>query len=321
MLDLPHRFDALRQRASPPREHAFPDPELLDRARGAYLGLALGDALGATVEFLTPSEIVRTYGGPHRQMIGGGWLKLAQGQVTDDTGMSLALGEAIIEADGWSLDAVGRHFIQWLRSRPVDVGNTCRRGIQRLIREGTLEGPTSDGDAGNGACMRNLPVAIATLYDGAEFEQRSIAQAHITHNHQLSDASILTLGHMVRRLLLGASTADCRAEADALVARHRQFRFSPYPGRASGYIVDTVQTVLHFFFACEDFEECIVGVINRGEDADTTGAIAGMLAGARCGAERLPKRWLRRLDAKVRARIDAQVPLLLAIAGGDATTN
>ena len=294
-------------------EHA-----VIERALGAYLGLAIGDALGATVEFLTPNEISR-YHGIHRDIVGGGWLRLAPGQVTDDTTLSLALGDAIVESRGWELPTVGRHFVDWLRAKPVDVGNSCRRGIQRIITQGTLEGPPNDGDAGNGACMRNLPVAISTLYDNCAFERRSIGQSHMTHHHPLSDAATLTLGRMAQRLILGATTADCRGLADALAMEHRVFRFSSYPRRASGYIVDTVQTVLHFFFAHEDFETCLISVVNRGEDADTTGALAGMLAGARCGAQQLPQRWLRRVDAAIRARIENQVIELLAVASRGAS--
>ena len=88
---------------------------LRDKALGAYLGLAIGDALGATTEFMTPREIVAQFG-VHRHMSGGGWLKLAPGQVTDDTTMCLALGKAILEADGWCMKAVAESYVAWLRS-------------------------------------------------------------------------------------------------------------------------------------------------------------------------------------------------------------
>ena len=119
---------------------------------------------------------------------------------------------------------------------------------------------------------------------------------------------------MVRRLVRSGETTGCDAEAAALVRAHRQFRFDPYPGRASGYIVDTVQTVLHSFFLHDDFERCLVATVNRGDDADTTGALAGMLAGARCGAARLPARWLDRLDRGIVRRIVQQTAALLALA-------
>ena len=110
---------------------------LHNRALGAYLGLAVGDALGATVEFLTAREIKAQYG-VHREMLGGGWLRLKPGQITDDTEMSLYLGQAIIASGGWNLSAVADGFAAWLKSKPIDVGATCRRGIRRYMLQGTL---------------------------------------------------------------------------------------------------------------------------------------------------------------------------------------
>lgn len=288
--------------------------EIRERALGAYLGFAVGDALGATVEFMTPSEIQHSYG-MHRDIIGGGWLKLKPGQITDDTQMSLALGQSIVESGGWNARAAADGFVEWLKSRPIDVGNTCRRGIRRYMADGTLAGLPNDGDAGNGACMRNLPVALATLDDDAAFERATLEQCHITHNHPLSDAATLAMGRMTRILIKGGGLKECRAEANRLIAQQPVFRFKPYPGRASGYIVDTVQTVLHYFFRTDSFESCVTEVVNRGEDADTNGALAGMLAGAAYGVADIPSYWLRKLDRKVKAQIEEQTDALLEIAG------
>ncbi len=288
--------------------------DVLDRALGAYLGLALGDALGATVEFMTPREIQARHG-VHREIVGGGWLRLPRGAVTDDTTMALALGEAIIDAKGWNLERVADGFAQWLRSRPVDCGNTCRRGIRRYLLHGSLAGEPSEGDGGNGALMRNLPVVLATLNDDAARHRWTLEQCHFTHHHPLSDAATLAFGAMTRALVLGAPPAACAAPAQALVEAAPAFRYRPYPGRASGYVVDTVQTVLHHFFEHPGFEDCVVATVNRGDDADTTGALAAMLAGARCGAAALPGRWLAALDPAIAGRIRSQVPVLLAVAG------
>lgn len=285
---------------------------LYSRALGAYLGLAAGDALGATVEFLTPGEIRARYG-VHRRMRGGGWLHLRPGQVTDDTQMSIVLGRAILSKGGFDLRAVAEAFVAWLRSMPVDVGNTCRRGIRRYILDGTLESPPGEDQAGNGAAMRNLPVVLATLHDPLACQRYSLAQAHLTHYHPLSDAAVETLAEMTRRLILGEPLGAVRSLADGLVRRFSAFRFDPYPGRASGYIVETIQTVFHFFFSTGDFESCLVGVVNRGEDADTTGAMAGMLAGAAYGAETIPRKWRKTLDRHVAREIEKQVEGLLAL--------
>jgi len=294
---------------------------LFDHALGAYLGLAIGDALGATVEFMTRAEIAQRHG-RHTEMLGGGWLKLAPGQVTDDTTMSLALGEALLagERSQRPFDArlMAEHLVGWWRSKPVDCGNTCRRGIVRFMADGSVAGTFHEGDAGNGALMRNLPLVIATLGRPERLRSASLAQAHITHVHPLSDAATLAFGEMVHSLLSTAepsqARAACRRIADALVAAEPKFRVGPYPGRASGYVVDTVQTVLHHFFNAADFESAVVGAVNEGDDADTTGALVGMLAGALWGAQALPRRWLGKLDRQVRMAITEQTSALLALA-------
>jgi ADP-ribosyl-[dinitrogen reductase] hydrolase len=308
-----------------------PDPapdgsvDLWDRALGAYLGFALGDALGATVEFMRPREIVQQYG-VHRDMVGGGWLKLPAGQVTDDTTMSLALGEALLAGGAAALQSfvhqgdealvrgIGDAYVRWLKGKPVDCGNTCRRGIQRYLREGTLAGLLNPGDGGNGALMRNLPAALATLHDDAAFEELSLAQARLTHHHPLSDAATIGLGQLLRLLLQGADHAACQAWVAQWVAHNPAFRFTPYKERATAYVVDTVQTVLHFFTLHEGFEAAMVATVNQGDDADTTGALLGMLAGARCGASQLPKRWLERLQPATAQAITDHTRGLLALA-------
>ena len=286
--------------------------ELHDRALGAYLGFAIGDALGATVEFMTPGEIQQRYG-MHRDMIGGGWLKLKPGQVTDDTQMALTLGQSIIDSGGWNAPAAADAFADWLKSKPVDVGNTCRRGIQRYLTDGTLAAPPNEGDAGNGACVRNLPLALATLHDDAAFARASLEQGHLTHHHPLSDAATLALGNMTRTLLRGGGMKACRSEANRLIDAHAEFRFEPYPKRASGYIVESVQTVLYYFFRTDSFESCVTAVVNCGEDADTNGALAGMLAGAAYGIDDIPNYWLKKLDKQIKARIEAQTEALLLL--------
>lgn len=295
-----------------------------DRALGAYLGLAIGDALGATVEFMRPREIQNQYG-IHKDIIGGGWLKLPRGQVTDDTTMSLALGDALLAAgpqgmrqylagDDALVRGIGDAYVRWWRGKPVDCGNTCRRGIQRFVRDGSLEGPMNDGDGGNGALMRNLPAVLATLGQPTALERLSVAQSHLTHHHPLSDLATVSFGQLTQALVLGASRAERDAWINAWVEQHRIFNHSPYPGRASGYVVDTVQTVLHSLTCGNDFEQAVVIAVNQGDDADTTGALVGLLAGAECGASGLPKRWVQRLLPEVVHAITAQTNALLALA-------
>jgi ADP-ribosyl-[dinitrogen reductase] hydrolase len=285
---------------------------LHDRALAAYLGFAIGDALGATVEFMTPREIAYEYG-VHKDLIGGGWLRLPPGCVTDDTEMALALGRSLIRRDGLDVPDACEEFVAWLRSHPRDVGNTCRRGIRRYLTEGTVAAPYFEGDAGNGAAMRVLPVALATLRHPEDAAAWSLAQARITHHHPLSDHASTTLVRMLHWLLADADRDRARAEAESLVEQHPTFRFVPYGGRSSAYVVDTMQTVLHFYFATQSFSECVVRTVNQGGDADTTGALAAMLAGATYGTAGIPPRWLAKLDRTVTAEIRGQVPKLLTI--------
>jgi ADP-ribosyl-[dinitrogen reductase] hydrolase len=291
------------------------EPSLEDRALAAYLGFAIGDALGATVEFMTKSEIAARHG-VHKDITGGGWLKLKPGQTTDDTAMALALGRSLIRRNGFDARDVCDEFAAWLKTGPVDVGSTCRRGIRRYITLGTVEGPYFEGDAGNGAAMRVVPLALATFGRPKQAETWTVKQAHTTHHHPLSDAAALALVNMLHVLLAGEGRERARAIADALVARHRAFGFTPYRGQASAYVVDTMQTVLHYYFATASFADCVIATVNQGDDADTTGALAAMLAGATFGTAAIPKRWLDRLDRNVVAAIRDQVPKLLALARG-----
>lgn len=287
-------------------------PSLHDRALGAYLGLAVGDALGATVEFMTAREIAVTHR-VHREIIGGGWLQLRPGQVTDDTQMCLALGSAILSSPGgWDLRAAADAFVVWMQSRPPDIGNTCRRGIRRYQQTGLLCSVPSDDEAGNGAAMRNLPVILSTLASDTGFRERSLAQARLTHHHPLSDAAVLALGDITRSFLRGSASTDGLRIAHSLANAHPVFKFRPWPGRTSGYVVDTLQTVFDAVFNTDTFEDCLVAVVNRGGDADTAGALAGQLAGALYGINAIPVRWLKRLDPPVANAIRTQVSGLLA---------
>jgi ADP-ribosyl-[dinitrogen reductase] hydrolase len=295
--------------------------ETVSRARAALLGMALGDALGAPVEFMTAGEIRAKYG-VLQEMVGGGWLRLKPGQVTDDTEMALCIARALAASGGWSLTAIADNFAGWLKGKPVDVGDTCRRGIRRYLLKGELAGPYNEWDAGNGAVMRMAPVALFTLGDPSLLEQCSVAQARLTHNHPVSDAACVSYGHLLQLAIAGYSRMRLLREVNGLIAAFPTFRYDPYPGLATGYVVDTMQTVFHHFFRSRTFEECVVATVNQGGDADTTGAIAGGLAGAYYGLERLPRRWLKKLDrslvtelTRLADRLVALSPLLSSPAG------
>jgi len=286
--------------------------DIRTRARAAFLGVAVGDALGAGLEFMTPGEI-RSKHGTVREIIGGGWLRLKPGQITDDTEMSLCIARAIDLKGGWSLPGIADAFAAWLRTKPIDVGDTCRRGIRNYMLKGVLESPYNQWDAGNGACMRMLPVALCTFGSESLLEDYALQQAHLTHNHPLSDAACIALGRLVHLALLGYSKSRLRRELEVLLTNYENFRFEPYHGLATAYVVDTMQTVFHHFFKTRDFESCLVATVNQGGDADTTGAIVGMLAGAYYGMEGIPKRWLKRIDKNLLEEITTLAERMLEL--------
>ncbi len=307
--ELIARNAPIRRRVAPPPG----ETPHVGRGIAAYLGLAIGDALGATVEFLTPNEI-RQQHGVHKDITGGGWLRLKAGTVTDDTTMSLALGASILEHGAVDAGHAAAAFDAWMRAKPVDIGNTVRRNLVHFRKTGNPEAPASEHDAGNGAAMRVLPVALACYGrppETAIFASR--AQAHVTHHNVISDAACETLTFMVLDLLAGRDAGEVQRErADELV---RQFPVFAYGKKRienpSGYVVDTIQAVFQAFFGTASFEDCLLDVVNRGGDADTTGAIAGMLAGARYGHDAIPGRWLRALDEATRHACEQQAEALL----------
>jgi ADP-ribosyl-[dinitrogen reductase] hydrolase len=292
---------------------------IASRAVAAYLGLAIGDALGATVEFMTPREIATQYK-VHDTIRGGGWLKLKPGQVTDDTTMALALGDAILLTGRVDALSAARAFDDWMRAKPVDIGNTVRRGLLHFRTTGIPETVANEHDAGNGAAMRVLPVALATLgQTEAQVRAACRAQAHVTHNNALSDAATECLALMLQDSLHGADREQLfQQRVIPLIARHPEFEFriAPPRGNPSGYVVETLQAVFQAFFGAPTFMECLIDVVNRGGDADTTGAIAGMLAGAQYGHAALPNTWLTMLEPHTRQACTAQARALMALTMG-----
>lgn len=270
----------------------------------------MGDALGATTEFMTPAEIRDRYG-VHREIVGGGWLKLSPGQVTDDTEMTLCVARGIVGSGRWSLGPIADRFARWLSGGPADVGATCRRGIEEYREKGRLEAPPDERGAGNGAAMRIAPVALYTLGNEELLSRLAVEQAHITHNHPLSDAACVSVGKMIQRGLLGAPLPVLRATAGELAARHPEFRLEGYDGESSAYVVDTLRTAFDAFFSTDNFEDCIVKTVNRGGDADTAGSIAGAIAGARYGFDAIPRRWLQALDPDLRGELSSLAEALL----------
>lgn len=286
----------------------------LQRMLGAYVGLAIGDALGATTEFLTAREISLQYQ-RHENIIGGGWLRLKAGQVTDDTEMNLALGEAILQQGGVQAEAIAHAFSEWMRTKPVDMGNTVRRGIVYYRTSGIPRVAENEYDAGNGACMRCLPIAIFH-HDSPwqTVQQASQIQSHITHNNPTADAGTETVLKILIALFGNQARQHIEHCAAELVQCFPIYRFDKRRvENPSGWIVETLQSVFQAFFQNHSFSETLIDVVNRGGDSDTTGAIAGMLAGAYYGYDAIPKRWLKQLDPQILQRCQTQTRQLFEL--------
>jgi ADP-ribosyl-[dinitrogen reductase] hydrolase len=165
--------------------------------------------------------------------------------------------------------------------------------------------------------MRVLPVALACLGQPEEAVRAACrAQAHVTHNCIASDAACECLVFMVQDALRGADKNHLlHRHAHPLAARHPQFKFraTRQSSNPSGYVADTLQAVFQSFFDTDDFRDCLVDVVNRGGDADTTGAIAGMLAGAVYGSKAIPEVWLRTLDSATSRACTSQARLLMQL--------
>ena len=285
-----------------------------DRFRGCLLGLAACDALGTTLEFKRPGTFA-----PIEDMIGGGPFGLKPGQWTDDTSMALCLAKSLIESDGFDpLDQMQR-YVRWWQEGYMssltycfDIGNTVRASLERFYDTGDpYSGSTDPMSAGNGALMRLAPVPMYFAGDARQAIDRSADSSRTTHGARESiDACRYFAGLIVGALrgvdketLLSAhyNPVDRMWERDPLSGKidaiaEGSFKYRQPPDiRGSGYVVDTLEAVLWAFYHTQDFVEGALKVVNLGEDADTTGAVYGQIAGAHYGVESIPAAWRERL--------------------------
>ena len=283
------------------------DDDTLDRARGALLGLACGDALGRPVEFRSPGQIANEHG-TLREMVGHGTHRQPAGTVTDDTDLLLCLAESLVDCGGFDPADVGERFVAWLDGGPFDVGLTTSDAINE-IRAGTppleagetvWERLAEGGNAGNGSVMRCAPHALA-FDDGGQLDRVSRASSAITHFDPRCQAGCAVLNRTLRGYLDGESDPLDRAlSATEMPAELREALtdVTDHEGEAlanTGYVVTTLETSLHDALVADSAEAAIVTSVNRGGDADTLGAVTGAVAGARFGASTLPDRWVDEL--------------------------
>ncbi len=297
------------------------DMHTTDRKRGALLGLAIGDALGAAVEFRSPGsfEPVTGYraGGPHR---------LGAGEWTDDTSMALALADSITSA-GWDLDDQMRRYVHWWREGKYsvngtcfDIGNTTVAALHRFERhpDGRSSGDPSPRASGNGSIMRLAPVPIryTSLFAERLEELATLASQSSLTTHAspqcLSACRYLTIvlcgliqGNARDRVLAPdweplqklRKLESLHPEIDNVAAGSFRRR-KPPEIQGAGYVVQSLEAALWAFHDASDFRQAVLRAVNLGDDADTTGAVCGQLAGACWGQAGIPARWLADLARK-----------------------
>lgn len=300
----------------------------LDRAIGALLGLAAGDAVGTTLEFRSPGSFT-----PIDDMVGGGPFGLAPGEWTDDTSMALCLAESILDTGEMNLADQLRRYLLWKddgylssNGRCFDIGITTRTQLDRFRRTGQSVDPAPNEDAAaNGSLMRLAAVPIRWHTNPEAAADRSAESSRTTHPARRPvDACRLT-GAMVAALIQGASFADVTAPtfwqwgelhaevADIAAGTWRSKE--PPEIRGTGYCVAALEAALWAVSGADDFRTVVLRAANLGDDADTTAAIAGQIAGARWGASSVPTPWREKLVASERI---ASLAIGLFRAGGGA---
>ena len=303
-----------------------PMPDLRDRYRGCLLGLAVGDALGTTLEFKRPGTFK-----PLEDMVGGGPFALKPGQWTDDTSMALCLAESLLERGGFDARDQMQRYVRWWRegyqsSTGVcfDIGNTTAGALRRFLNEeeqtghgNPFAGSTDPRAAGNGSLMRLAPVPLFFASKGAD---KSIEQAgqssRTTHGAAAAVDGCRYLAALILGALAGASKESLcgpffrpagiedfwqiypLTEPVAAVAAGSFRTKGSARIRGTGFVVESLEAALWAFDQSASFGEGALLAVNLGDDADTTGAVYGQLAGAFYGASGIPSGWLAKVHAR-----------------------
>jgi ADP-ribosylglycohydrolase len=287
---------------------------LIDRKRGALFGLAVGDALGAAVEFEMPGQFA-----PVTDYRGGGPHGLGPGEWTDDTSMALALADSIAET-GWDLEDQAQRYCQWWRQGTYsvtghcfDIGRTTLAALMRFERIGDARrSGDEDGSAsGNGSIMRlaPVPIAFARLFPDrlSDLMEKAAESSIPTHASPQCVSSCMYLTLVLCGLIHGLPREEVLAaewehsqwllasyslhrEVEAVVQGSYRTRRPPEI-RGSGYVVESLEAALWAFHDAADFREAVLRAVNLGDDADTTGAVCGQLAGALWGESGIPAPW------------------------------
>ena len=276
--------------------------------------MAVGDALGTTLEFEAPGTFE-----PITDMIGGGPFRLKPGQWTDDTSMALCLAESLLETGGFDPVDQLRRYVRWYREGHLsstghcfDIGNATRDALHRFEATGAADsGSTDPSVAGNGSIMRLAPVPMFYASDPSAAIEYSAASSRTTHGAPEPVDACRYLGALIVGALNGASKEELLGErfspvtgywdehplapAIEAIACGSFKRREPPEIKGSGYVVRSLEAALWAFDRTFNFRDGCLAAVNLGNDADTTGAVYGQLAGAFYGVESIPEEWIERL--------------------------
>ncbi|HLC01743.1 MAG TPA: ADP-ribosylglycohydrolase family protein [Anaerolineales bacterium] len=278
------------------------------------LGLAAGDALGTTLEFKPQGTFT-----PIDDIVGGGPFHLEPGQWTDETSMALCLAASLVETGGFDpVDQLER-YLRWLRQgymssagASFDVGNTVRAALAKYeTSRNPYSGPTAPDTAGNGSLMRLAPVPLFFAGDPKQAIDRAADSSRTTHGApEALDAcryyAGLILGALAgvdKETLLGANYAPLPGawDAEPLSPNVAQVAAGSFKGlraaeiEAGGYVIETLHAALWAFHTTDDFRFGAIRAVNLGDDADTTGAVYGQLAGTYYGVDSIPADWREKI--------------------------
>jgi ADP-ribosylglycohydrolase len=305
-----------------------------DRYRGALLGLATGDALGTTLEFEAPESFQ-----PLMDMVGGGPFNLKPGQWTDDTSMALCLAESLIECRGFDPVDQLRRYVRWWRTGHLsstgtcfDIGMTTSTALHRFEKAGEAYcGSSCSSAAGNGSIMRLAPVPMFFARNPQQAIEKCAESSRTTHGAQEAVDACRYLGGLIvgalndvgKDELLSAQYSPVRGYWQkhpltmeiAEVAEGSFMQREPPEIEGSGYCVKSLEAALWAFHKTDNFRDGCLLAVNLGDDADTTGAVYGQLAGTFYGVTGIPAEWLAKIA--MRSLIEEMGDSLCAAAQSD----
>ncbi|WP_177430842.1 MULTISPECIES: ADP-ribosylglycohydrolase family protein [unclassified Pseudomonas] len=282
------------------------ESNLQDRYTGCLLGLACGDAVGTTLEFSARETL-----SPITDMVGGGPFALAPGQWTDDTSMALCLAESLLSKNGFDArDQMARYLNWWhwgywsATGQCFDIGTTVRQALMRFEETGEpFAGSIDPKTAGNGSIMRLAPVILFYYPDQNSMAWAAKQSSRTTHGAPEAIESCQLLAEVVSKALAGYRKDDvlslspeqyCEPAIKDLALGSFKHKHRDQI-RGTGYSIASLEAALWCFWSTESFEAAVLQAANLGDDADTTAAIVGQIAGAFYSKQGIPPRWLEKL--------------------------